>query len=179
MKKILLLTFAFGFFICTLTVATGCGSDKEQLNNGSDDTENGAPVDNIASDTQEVSPEPELPDTSTTGNDQPDNPTDGDPSAENGLACSQDDIDRLKASGIDLQTDTGIIAYVDPAVDGCGWSVNIQNKDYAPENLPDDYQINKLNVKLVYETTDSCQDCAWSQIPVIRIHCISVINKHQ
>jgi len=42
----------------------------------------------------------------------------------------------------------------DPALDGCGWVVKIASKNHTPTNLPPEYTIDGLEVRIKYKTLD-------------------------
>lgn len=45
--------------------------------------------------------------------------------------------------------------YGDPALDGCGFVVDIDSKIYMPKNLPVEYQVDNLEVEMNFEVRDS------------------------
>lgn len=47
----------------------------------------------------------------------------------------------------------------DPAVDGCGWVIEISSTIYKPKNLPSEFKIDNLNVKIIYDKLTSKADC--------------------
>ncbi|MEM7085330.1 MAG: hypothetical protein AAF489_04060 [Bacteroidota bacterium] len=51
--------------------------------------------------------------------------------------------------------DAVIRDYGDPALDGCGFVVDIDSKIYMPKNLPKEYQVDELKVKMKFEVRDS------------------------
>ena len=70
-----------------------------------------------------------------------------------------------------------MIVYENPATDGCGWLVQINNKPYFPVNLADEYKIDKLKVSVDYQLLDSKFTC-WPGrlIPEIKIVSIKKIQ---
>jgi len=55
---------------------------------------------------------------------------------------------------------SAIIQYLgDPAVDGCGWTILIEKVTYSPKDLPNAYQIDGLNVQIIYHLTDKKASC--------------------
>ena len=46
-------------------------------------------------------------------------------------------------------------------VDGCGWVVDISSKIYKPENLPSEFEIDELEVKIKYDTLSSKANCGF------------------
>ena len=71
---------------------------------------------------------------------------------------------------LDTRKAEAIIDYANPATDGCGWLVLINNKPYFPVNLADEYKIDKLKVSVDYQLLDSKYTC-WpgTLIPEIKI----------
>ena len=68
------------------------------------------------------------------------------------------------------------MVYENPATDGCGWLVQINNKPYFPVNLADEYKIENLKVSVDYQLLDSKYTC-WPGrlIPEIKIVSIKKI----
>jgi hypothetical protein len=89
--------------------------------------------------------------------------------------CSQDDFPELTTTDHPLLSDTALILYSDPALDGLGWTIAINGQDYHPDTLPAAYQLHSRQVHLLYSTTNDYHYTAWTQIPVIKIHCISIL----
>lgn len=56
-----------------------------------------------------------------------------------------------------------------PAVDGCGWLIEINDIDFKAESVPDSFQIDSLAVCIAYEPIDSIQCGFVSYYPGIRI----------
>lgn len=54
---------------------------------------------------------------------------------------------------------TAIITYSAPATDGCGWIININQKEYYPINLTEEFRINGLNVNIKYNLLPSLWEC--------------------
>jgi hypothetical protein len=53
--------------------------------------------------------------------------------------------------------------YGNPAVDGCGWVVEIDKIDYSPENLPAEFQKDSLDVHLKFQLLDEIANCGFSK----------------
>ena len=64
------------------------------------------------------------------------------------------ETDLLKANGL-------ILYYGDPAVDGCGWMIKINDKVYSPTILEADFQEDSLRVAINYYVLDSTWNCGW------------------
>jgi len=43
----------------------------------------------------------------------------------------------------------------DPALDGCGWVLDVSETIYKPRNLPGEYKVDSLDVKIRYKVLDS------------------------
>lgn len=57
--------------------------------------------------------------------------------------CNEPHEDRLEATATVINSGS-------PALDGCRWLIRIDNKDYSPDNLPENFQFNNIQVKIVY-----------------------------
>jgi hypothetical protein len=51
--------------------------------------------------------------------------------------------------------DAVIRDFGDPALDGCGWVVDVSSIIYKPQNLLPKYRIDSLEVRIKYEVLDS------------------------
>ena len=75
------------------------------------------------------------------------------------------------------QYSKGLIRYLgDPAVDGCGWMIQINDSIYAPTNLDTKFKIDSLNIVLNYNILTSAWNCGW-RIPCYRQITITDIQK--
>lgn len=85
-----------------------------------------------------------------------------------GVGCEMNKLESSEELGV--RTAEGIVVYENPATDGCGWLVQINNKPYFPVNLADEYKIDKLKVSVDYQLLDSKYPC-WPGrlIPEIKI----------
>lgn len=45
------------------------------------------------------------------------------------------------------------------ASDGCGWMIKVNNKIYHPDNLPEQYKVNNLNVSIKYRLLNYHWSC--------------------
>ncbi|UCS91817.1 hypothetical protein KZP23_13855 [Echinicola marina] len=61
-------------------------------------------------------------------------------------ACTDDDRPVL-------QVEAKIVDGGNPAVDGCGWLMEINGENYKPKSLKEQFQIDGLEVILFYSTT--------------------------
>ena len=50
-----------------------------------------------------------------------------------------------------------------PAVDGCGWVIEISSEIYKPMELPQAFQVDELPVKVKYERLSSKANCGFAQ----------------
>lgn len=51
----------------------------------------------------------------------------------------------------------------DPAVDGCGWVVEVATIIYKPQNLPSEFEIDNLDVNIIYDKLTNKADCGLAQ----------------
>lgn len=49
----------------------------------------------------------------------------------------------------------------DPALDGCGWAIKIDEDFLHPLNLPAEYRVDGLNVKVNYKPLGTLSTCGW------------------
>ncbi|WP_186755415.1 hypothetical protein [Echinicola salinicaeni] len=84
-------------------------------------------------------------------------------------ACTDDDRPLLKAEG--MVKDTG-----DPAVDGCGWLIEINGENYKPKSLKDQYKIDGLEV-LVYYNLSGVSYCGMGNTEITLISIESIEEK--
>jgi hypothetical protein len=49
-----------------------------------------------------------------------------------------------------------------PVVDGCGWKILIEKVTYSPKDLPAVYQINGLDVQVIYHLTNKKASCGFN-----------------
>ncbi len=64
--------------------------------------------------------------------------------------------------------------YGDPAVDGCGWIIEIDSTDYKPINLDENFKIDSLHVVVAYMLNNSKASCgfqinAFNEIKIVKI----------
>lgn len=74
-------------------------------------------------------------------------------------ACSKekcDNNDHLKA------TAATVIDGGSPALDGCGWLIRVDNTDYSPDNLPENFKINNIKVDIVYSVSERKFACGFN-----------------
>lgn len=65
----------------------------------------------------------------------------------------------------------------DPAVDGCGWVVDISSIIYKPKNLPTEFEVDNLEVKMKYDILDSKANCGFAHDVYDEIHIKDIYKK--
>ena len=50
----------------------------------------------------------------------------------------------------------------DPAVDGCGWTIKIENVSYSPKELSTEFQSDGLNVLVIFHLTNKKSSCGFN-----------------
>ena len=87
------------------------------------------------------------------------------------IACKKE------KNNLDVLENTAIITYSDPATDGCGWKININEKEYHPINLNEKYKINGLKVDLKYNLLSSIWECSqWTAKKYQEIEIVNIVN---
>lgn len=67
-----------------------------------------------------------------------------------------------KNNETDILTGSGLILYYgDPAVDGCGWVIEVKDITYSPTNLDPKFKKDSLEVILNYRILKSIWNCGW------------------
>lgn len=57
---------------------------------------------------------------------------------------------------------TGTVLYTgEPAADGCGWLIKINDVTYSPDNLSSYFKINNIQVKIKYTVSEADYVCGW------------------
>ena len=51
----------------------------------------------------------------------------------------------------------------DPALDGCGWLIEISSVSYKPQNLPDIFKVDSMEVEIKYNKLNTKADCGFAQ----------------
>ena len=76
---------------------------------------------------------------------------------------------------LDVFENTAIVTYSEPAVDGCGWKIHIDQKEYHPISLDDNYKINGLEVNIKYNLLPSVWECSqWTSREFQEIKIINI-----
>lgn len=81
---------------------------------------------------------------------------------------------------LDIYEDIAIVTYSEPAADGCGWKINIHQKEYHPVNLAEEYKIHELKVSIKYNLLPSVWRCTqWEarEFQEIKIISITEVNE--
>ena len=91
--------------------------------------------------------------------------------------CDWVDYFNVSDNDVFQETEATILYTGEPAVDGCDWVVVINEKSYHPQNLPDEFQEENLNVQIRYKLTDEDFVCGFSSIPEIFIHSIERLDQ--
>ena len=84
--------------------------------------------------------------------------------------CEKDKIyktDVKNASGL-------ILFYGEPAVDGCGWIIKINDNEYSPLALDDSFKKDSLEVIVDFNYLDSYWPCGWREPGYQEIEVIGV-----
>ena len=77
------------------------------------------------------------------------------------FGCNKNSNDN-SLSKLDNQNVPGLILYYgDPAVDGCGWMIEINKVIYSPITLDDAFKKDSLKVILDYQTLSTTWNCGW------------------
>lgn len=67
-----------------------------------------------------------------------------------------------KSNETNILTGNGLILYYgDPAVDGCGWVIEVKDTTYYPTNLDPKFQKDNLEVTVNYRILSSTWNCGW------------------
>jgi len=87
-----------------------------------------------------------------------------------GLACKKENGDPVNKKLVNA-----IVLGTPPVeVDGCGWILKVDSVLYSPDNLPDQFKVNNLNVNVSYQVITRFSPCGWgNNISVVHIDEIS------
>ncbi|HAQ69972.1 MAG TPA: hypothetical protein DCR48_03255 [Flavobacteriales bacterium] len=64
------------------------------------------------------------------------------------LSCDKNDF-----------VDATVYDFGEPALDGCGWVIEVGSEIYKPTNLASQYQIDQLEIKIDFEKLSSRANC--------------------
>lgn len=67
----------------------------------------------------------------------------------------------------------------DIQVDGCGWLINMQDSTYKPTNLPSEYQIDNLEVSMIYKLLETSFYCDSHAKDFKNIEVLSIRNRDE
>lgn len=56
-----------------------------------------------------------------------------------------------------------VLFFGEPAVDGCGWLIQVDTAYYSPINLEPEFKVDSLNVNLDFELQPDRWRCGWRQ----------------
>lgn len=70
-----------------------------------------------------------------------------------------------------------ILDFGDPAVDGCGWVIEINTTTYKPLDLGSEFQKDSLRVEINYNIQNTMADCGLAQNVYPYIHIIDIKEK--
>lgn len=76
-----------------------------------------------------------------------------------------------------ITSDAIIIDAGDPAVDGCGWLIEISNETFKPTELGEEFHENNLFVTIEYQVLDSEWTCGWILEKYKEINIKSIVKK--
>lgn len=68
--------------------------------------------------------------------------------------CEKNKQDTLNSTGL-------ILDYGDPAVDGCGWMIEINKLVYSPKSLDSSFRKDGLKVIIDYQQLSTIWNCGW------------------
>lgn len=64
-------------------------------------------------------------------------------------------------------------------VDGCGWLISMQDSIYKPTNLPSEYQIDNLEVSMIYKLLETTFYCDSQAKDFKNIEVLSIRNREE
>ena len=69
----------------------------------------------------------------------------------------------LDNCGVVLNKEGLVMDFGSPAVDGCGWLIEVNDSIYAPEDwkLDEKFRIDSLKIYIDYKKISSFRDCNW------------------
>ncbi|MBS7565198.1 hypothetical protein KHS38_12365 [Mucilaginibacter sp. Bleaf8] len=84
-------------------------------------------------------------------------------------SCKKDNCEE-KHKYDNAETTATIIDTGSPALDGCGWLIKIGDTTYAPDNLPENFQLDNIQVKITYKESDATFRCGAGAIKYIHLY---------
>ena len=83
-----------------------------------------------------------------------------------------------KEEKLETKFANGIVKdYGEPAVDGCGWLIEISSKLYKPQNLTEDFQVDNLGIELKYTLLNTKATCGLSSMLFDEINIVEIEKK--
>jgi len=80
-----------------------------------------------------------------------------------------------KKNESEFQIQNGLVLnYGEPALDGCGWVIQINKVDYSPVNLDANFQKDSLKVAVEYQILKSTFNCGWRDHGYQQIKIVSI-----
>jgi hypothetical protein len=61
-----------------------------------------------------------------------------------------------------IENTATIINAGSPAADGCGWLLRVGTTNYSPDNLPEQFKINNVQVTIIYTVSDAKMPCGFN-----------------
>ena len=81
-----------------------------------------------------------------------------------------------KDEPVQLNSQQGLVLYFgDPAVDGCGWLIEIGEEKYSPVNLKSEFQIDSLGVIVEFKILSSEWNCGWREPGYRQIEILNIV----
>lgn len=78
---------------------------------------------------------------------------------------------------LDVLENVAIVTYSDPSVDGCGWKINIDQKEFHPVNLDEKYEVDQLVVNIKYNLLSTTWECLqWTPKKFQKIKIIDIVE---
>lgn len=78
-------------------------------------------------------------------------------------------------NGLDVHQGQGSVLFLgDPAVDGCGWVIEIGDITYSPVNINSAFQQDSLEVHVEFHKLDSYWNCGWQSSGYQKIKIINM-----
>lgn len=83
-----------------------------------------------------------------------------------------------KDEPVKLNSHQGIVLFSgDPAVDGCGWMIEIGQEKYSPVTLKSEFQIDSLGVIVDYNILSTEWNCGWREPGYRQIEILNIVIK--
>ena len=75
----------------------------------------------------------------------------------------------------EIYVSDAMINYTDPAVDGCGWTITINDEDFHPVNLKEEFRVDGTSVSVKYWILSASWKCpSWRNYPMRQIEIKSI-----